>query len=53
MTERVPGAPITRDQFDDLLFLVGSDALTRRALSVSWGVVVDVTGTFAGAALAY
>lgn len=41
------------EEFDDQLIWVGSDALTRRALSVSSRVVVDESGRFAGAALAY
>jgi signal transduction histidine kinase len=41
------------DEFDDQLIWVGSDPLTRRALSVSSRVVRDDQGRFAGAALAY
>jgi two-component system phosphate regulon sensor histidine kinase PhoR len=41
------------EEFDDHLVWVGSDPLTRRALSVSSKVVRDGRGRFAGAALAY
>ena len=41
------------EEFDDQLIWVGSDALTRRALSVSSRVVREGSGKFAGAALAY
>jgi signal transduction histidine kinase len=41
------------EEFDDQLIWVGSDALTRRALSVSSRVVREESGKFAGAALAY
>jgi two-component system phosphate regulon sensor histidine kinase PhoR len=41
------------EEFDDQLIWVGSDPLTRRALSVSSRVVRDEQGRFAGAALAY
>jgi two-component system phosphate regulon sensor histidine kinase PhoR len=41
------------EEFDDQLIWVGSDALTRRALSVSSRVVLGESGRFAGAALAY
>ena len=41
------------EEFDDQLVWVGSDPLTRRALSVSSKVVRDEQGRFAGAALAY
>jgi signal transduction histidine kinase len=41
------------EEFDDQLIWVGSDPLTRRALSVSSRVVRDDSGAFAGAALAY
>ena len=41
------------EEFDDQLIWVGSDPLTRRALSVSSRVVRDDAGGFAGAALAY
>lgn len=41
------------EEFDDQLIWVGSDPLTRRALSVSSRVVREENGTFAGAALAY
>ena len=41
------------EEFDDQLIWVGSDALTRRALSVSSRVVREGSGRFAGAALAY
>jgi two-component system, OmpR family, phosphate regulon sensor histidine kinase PhoR len=41
------------EEFDDQLIWVGSDPLTRRALSVSSRVVRDESGRFAGAALAY
>jgi signal transduction histidine kinase len=41
------------EEFDDQLIWVGSDPLTRRALSVSSRVVRDDDGRFAGAALAY
>jgi signal transduction histidine kinase len=41
------------EEFDDQLVWVGSDPLTRRALSVSSRVVRDDQGRFAGAALAY
>ena len=41
------------EEFDDHLIWVGSDPLTRRALSVSSRVVRDELGRFSGAALAY
>ncbi|MDX6375127.1 MAG: two-component system, OmpR family, phosphate regulon sensor histidine kinase PhoR [Nocardioidaceae bacterium] len=41
------------EEFDDQLIWVGSDPLTRRALSVSSRVVREESGKFAGAALAY
>jgi two-component system phosphate regulon sensor histidine kinase PhoR len=41
------------EEFDDQLIWVGSDPLTRRALSVSSRVVREESGRFAGAALAY
>ncbi len=41
------------EEFDDQLIWVGSDPLTRRALSVSSRVVREGSGRFAGAALAY
>jgi two-component system, OmpR family, phosphate regulon sensor histidine kinase PhoR len=41
------------EEFDDQLIWVGSDPLTRRALSVSSRVVRDDQGRFGGAALAY
>jgi two-component system phosphate regulon sensor histidine kinase PhoR len=41
------------EEFDDQLIWVGSDPLTRRALSVSSRVVRDESGVLAGAALAY
>ena len=41
------------EEFDDQLIWVGSDPLSRRALSVSSRVVKDDHGQFAGAALAY
>jgi two-component system phosphate regulon sensor histidine kinase PhoR len=41
------------EEFDDQLIWVGSDRLTRRALSVSSRVVREESGKFAGAALAY
>ena len=41
------------EEFDDHLIWVGSDPLTRRALSVSSKVVRDDQGRLAGAALAY
>jgi signal transduction histidine kinase len=41
------------EEFDDQLIWVGSDPLTRRALSVSSRAVHDDDGRFAGAALAY
>jgi signal transduction histidine kinase len=41
------------EEFDDHLIWVGSDPLTRRALSVSSRVVREDNGRFAGAALAY
>jgi len=41
------------EEFDDHLIWVGSDPLTRRALSVSSRVVRDEQDRFAGAALAY
>jgi two-component system, OmpR family, phosphate regulon sensor histidine kinase PhoR len=41
------------EEFDDQLIWVGSDPLTRRALSVSSRVVREDNGRFAGAALAY
>jgi signal transduction histidine kinase len=41
------------EEFDDQLIWVGSDPLTRRALSVSSRVVRDELGRLAGAALAY
>ena len=41
------------EEFDDLRIWVGSDPVTRRALSVSARSVRDHTGQFAGAALAY
>jgi signal transduction histidine kinase len=41
------------EEFEDHLIWVGSDPLTRRALSVSSRVVKDEQGRFAGAALAY
>ncbi len=41
------------EEFDDQLIWVGSDPLTRRALSVSSRVVRDEQGRLAGAALAY
>ena len=41
------------EEFDDQLIWVGSDPLTRRALSVSSRVVSDDSGKFVGAALAY
>jgi two-component system phosphate regulon sensor histidine kinase PhoR len=41
------------EEFDDQLIWVGSDPLTRRALSVSSRVVREDDGRFAGAALAY
>ena len=44
---------IQGEEFDDQLIWVGSDPLTRRALSVSSRVIRDERGAFAGAALAY
>ena len=41
------------EEFDDQLIWVGSDPLTRRALSVSSRVVREDSGRLAGAALAY
>jgi signal transduction histidine kinase len=41
------------EEFDDQLIWVGSDPLTRRAVSVSSRVIRDERGAFAGAALAY
>ncbi len=41
------------EEFDDQLIWVGSDPLTRRALSVSSRVVREESGRFAGGALAY
>ena len=41
------------EEFDDQLIWVGSDPLTRRALSVSSRVVREDNGKLAGAALAY
>ena len=41
------------EEFDDHLIWVGSDPLTRRALSVSSRVVREDSGKLAGAALAY
>ena len=41
------------EEFDDVRLGVGEDPRTRRALSVSARRVVDRSGTFAGAVLAY
>jgi signal transduction histidine kinase len=52
--EEMPTYRATRgEEFDDQLIWVGSDPLSRRALSVSSRVVRDESGRFAGAALAY
>lgn len=41
------------EEFDDYRIWVGSDPLRRRALAVSARSVIDASGRFAGAALAY
>jgi signal transduction histidine kinase len=52
--EEMPTCRATQgEEFDDQLIWVGSDQLTRRALSVSSRVVRDEQGRLAGAALAY
>jgi two-component system, OmpR family, phosphate regulon sensor histidine kinase PhoR len=52
--EEMPTVRATQgEEFDDVRMWVGSDPLTRRCLSVSSRTVLDASGAFAGAALAY
>ena len=52
--DQMPSIRASRgEEFDDVRLWVGEDPASRRALSVSARRVVDRTGTFAGAVLAY